>query len=232
VLRHKVVRLLVACAFMIPLSLITAGSAAASCNPNRTADSQYYWVGSNWTISGTVAGASSQIWNYDPYVTGNGFSYAWAFLAGPGPSHAQIGNYKSATSRNVVIQVQNSVDGIQNINRPAKPVSTYSTYKVTVSTNSTWTFYVDGVSQFSQVRYWTPNNAEWAAETWQRSSQMMGGVSNKEYLAYNQVLLNGTWQNNTIAPAATTSGHDNPNNYFGVSGVPYIFQSWDKSCAS
>jgi hypothetical protein len=212
---------------------MTAGRVAASCNPGRSPDGQYYWAASSAFPSSYVGGVSSYIYNYDPYVTGNGFSYAWVMLAGgPGANHAQIGDYKSANSRNVVIQVQNSVDGIRNIDFAAQPANSYTTYKITASTNNTYDFYVGNTEVLSQVRPWTPNNAEWAAEIWQLSSQMMGGVANPEYLSYNQVLYNASWHNNSVSPWLSTSGSGNPNTYFGLGGTAYNFWTWDKKCAS
>jgi hypothetical protein len=231
--RHRFLPLFLAWSLIIPLGLFTAGRVAASCNPGRSADGQYYWAASSEFPSSYVGGVSSYIYNYNPYVTGNGFSYAWVMLAGgPGANHAQIGNYKSANSRNVVIQFQISGQQPINVNFAAQPENRYTTYKITASSNNTYNYYVDNTMVYSQVMPWTPNNAEWAAETWQLSSQMMGGVSNQEYLSYNQDFHNASWFYATVNPWLSTTGSRNPSTYFGLGGTAYNFLTWDKTCAS
>lgn len=233
-LRQKLVPLLVACALVIPLTVMTAGTAAASCNPGRSPDGNYYWAGASVTPGGTVSGIQSYINNYDPYVPYGGFSYAWVYLGGgPGSNWAQIGNYKSYNSRNIVIQVHNSVDGTRNFNFAAKAAGTWSTYQINYGAGNTFSFYVNGSGYLTQSRAWTPNFANWAAEIWQLSSQMMGGVSNQQFLSYNKLLYNGSWQSNWVSPWLSRTGSGSPpSTYFGLSGTAFSFYTWDKSCAS
>lgn len=208
------------------IAMATASPAAASCNPHRADDGVPYLVGTSQTLAG-ITGVMSTIRTYSPYVSANGFSYAWVMLPGPNPGQwIQIGPYAAATRMATTVQVNNNfAGGPVQWDFAATSVGSYHTYDVLRAPGDPYSYaaMMDGQIFISYRLTYVAPGAQVFAEINTLATQLMGDSTTKEYFNVNQVRNSaGTaWSpiTNTISPSTT---------HFGTSGSGYSFYTWDK----
>lgn len=231
---RSVQRPLLACAIVVVAAVVGANPVGAWCNPNRTNDSQYYFVGWNRIPGGTVGGVWGTISYYDPYVN-NDASSAWNMILDDCciTKYAQIGWLARVGSPGPVKGFWEYDDGgfngfqHQEFSIPGSwPVNNKVLYG---NTPGQFTFYANGTLEGSHCTCFTPDAGEIYGEIHSKSDQMPGGssLSAHEQLYSDHLYYSGGW--NDFNGNTTT---DLP----GVFVVSWIgtqqIQIWDNACSS
>lgn len=218
-------RVLLSLVLATSVSLTTTPVAQASCNPGRSANSTYYWMGTNKSLTG-ITGVQSTIRTYDPYMSNSGgFSYAWVMLVGNTThQYMQIGPYESAAGRSTTVQINNDWANPIQWDFAATSVGSYHTYQVLLGSPGSLAAKIDTDIKISYSLGITPKHGQIFAEIVNRANQMMGDSSTKEYFNVNQVRnASRNWVN-----ISTSNPISPPTSYFGSSGNGYSFYVWDK----
>ena len=223
-LGSRLARMALAISLAASAGLVTASPVAASCNPQRVDNGLYYSAGTQQTLSG-ITGVMSTIRTYRPYVSANGFSYAWVMLPGPGNLQwIQIGPYASATRMTTTVQVDNAFpNGPVQWDFAATAVGSSHTYDVLRAPGDPHSYaaMMDGQILISYSLAYTAPGAQIYAEINTFATQLMGDSSTKEYFNVNQLRNSaGSWIHVTSGVGAT-------NTHFAYSGTGYSFYTWD-----
>ena len=223
-LTRRIIRLIAAAAIGSSALLALPSLVAASCNPHRVDDNNYYWTYVGQGPGTSVGGVVSNIWNYAPYVPTGRFSYSWVMLTLNANYWAQIGNYEAVQGRSVYLQYQDGAPPAHFASFGPQPIG-FSTYEVE-AIGGLFSYYDAGTLVFTHSASWVPRVGQFSSEIPSLNTQMMGAINNAVDFLGNKMFYNGAWHN--LAGSLTNTGSA----YFGMSGTATSFATWDKACSN
>lgn len=216
-----------------------ADHSGANCTLPSSHNNTAYQAAANQTVSPWAGGVESTELEYDAYYSGSNWTGTNGSVLlvkfGSPTSWTQLGwaewrlrTSGNAPGRQVFSQTYADNGAVNYINGwPAKPVGSYSTYRL-LNTTGTWVyFYVNGSYYLDVGLDYTPTTAEVLAETHDQADQFPGGTNSKMRFTqtYYRAGSDTTWYGFTAAPF-TTGGGSWPH----ITKTSAEYDTWDSRC--
>ncbi len=222
---------LVASLFIVAI-LVSAGSAAASCNPGRSNSSvsnQAGWL--KGPPSGVCYdGSLANILVYSPYVAATDVT-AWAMLYNNATgSYGQVGWLQQTSARYNFTESSTAGGGFHQLLLSGSSIGSSPAYKVTFSSDA-FHFFIDGINVNTNYNTgYTGCYFAQAGEVTNSANQMPGGYNNHDTFTSGQVRRSDTGGWNYADATAYVQG---PSSWYASSKVSSTeVDIWDKACAS